>query len=817
MICIFLELPFQRQVKKIYTTRFADILKSAEQLCLTNGGSFFSQSNKYYFYFTSEVLAHEFSSVRFLFLLHRLFEKNLSLLESYRITVDKTPDTFDDVELENHFEKMSNILIDENSFYVTNSAYKTFSDYVQLEDTSLKICKILAFTMFENIEAEASGDKPVPSIVLHKNDSFFWALYNFILQNPIFESDLKYLTDDENFAFNQVVASVVYFKKHRFEKELPDYFTDAFLLYASLYFKMYKKRNGGQLPIIYSGDLRNEQLNAEINKILDIIPEAEVRELSKKLPSIAKIADDMLGLVFLTTIFSKFLFIDELTEFLTSLNKSPDFFSSLCAWLYAGGIIFEPNNLYAHSTHLADFIENKASEKTQILYDKLSSFLIAKYNAGEIAPSNEFIEVIHEMHYKKTDTIFLSIFLHKASAEKYTEDDIEKKFCNTPFANGMMHYQKALSYFDNFLHQKALDEIKQAITEFKYHHLLAGEYKSMFFLGMLSLRRSHLSDAINYFSYALEIANKINDAEFLCEVVFHLSVAYFLKNDLTLALNNLKKLDETIEKNFAQNWKVKSLFMTGRIYSQMGDYRKADELFTSAGDFANQYFPDFVPVCEIWLGLMLSFQSQTMQAQKIFIKYLDTNFDATVLFLASLFTSPIIKDETNKLFAEDISNESTEKLLAQIAKRFETAQKKISGFSFAEDLTLKTKTCLTTAENLFRFLWYYYRCKILMLNMFDPENKTKLEETLKKMNNIAGEAATEKNIYAHWFFYFCYDVSVKLNGEHSSEAISYLGKSFKLLQSRVMLTNENEVRDKYMKKNFWNAKILDAAKKQKLL
>ena len=104
-----------------------------------------------------------------------------------------------------------------------------------------------------------------------------------------------------------------------------------------------------------------------------------------------------------------------------------------------------------------------------------------------------------------------------------------------------------------------------------------------------------------------------------------------------------------------------------------------------------------------------------------------------------------------------------------------------------------------------------------MLNMFDPENKTKLEETLKKMNNIAGEAATEKNIYAHWFFYFCYDVSVKLNGEHSSEAISYLGKSFKLLQSRVMLTNENEVRDKYMKKNFWNAKILDAAKKQKLL
>lgn len=817
MISIFLELPFQRQVKKIYTARFTELLKNAEQFCLTNGGSFFSQSNKYYFYFSSEVLAHEFSSVRFLFLLHGLLTKNAAMIESYRIIIDKTANTFDEIELENHFDKTRNILIDENSFYVTNRAYQTFSDYVKLENTSAKICKIEAFTIFEVIEKKKHGDKPIPSIVLHKNDSFFWVIYNFILQNPISDQDLKYLTNDEKYSFNQVRMAMQYFKKHRFEKELPDYFTDAFLVYTSLYFKIYKQKNHDSLPIIYSGDLRNEQLNAEIQKILTIIPEAEVRELSKKLPSIAKIADDMLSLVFLTTIFSKFLFIDELTEFLTSLNKSPEFFSDLCAWLYANDVIFEPNNLYAHSTHLVDFVESKVGEKTQMLYDKLSAFLISKYRAGEISPSVEFVEIINTMHYKQTDMIRLAIFLHTSEMQNCTPEDIENKFHDTAFFTGLQHYQKAQNFFINFDDSKALDEIKLAISEFKYHRFSVGEYKAMFFLGMFSLRKSHISDAINYFSYALDTAHKINDAEFLCEVIFHISVAYFLKNDLSLALNNLKKLDETIEKNFAQNWKVRSLFMTGRVYAQMGEYTKAEEFFTTAKNFSEQYFMNLLPMCDIWRASMLPFRNQNIQAQKIFEKYAETNFDAVTLFLAGLCITPVLKDETEKILSTEIASLPYEKILPTVLEKIEQSDETISGFSFAEDLTRKTKTALTTAEDLFQMFLLYYQCTVFSLGVSLSENKQKLDMHLKKMNALANKSVTEKNIYAHWYFYFCYDISAKLNGENSSEAISYLGKSFKLLQSRVMLTNENDVRDKYMKKNFWNAKILDAAKKQKLL
>lgn len=819
MICVFLELPFQRQVKKIYKDKFSDVLSKIEQACTSNGGSFFIQANKYYFYFHSKILAHEFSSIRFLFLVQELFNEKLFFVESFKLLVDKTPDNFDEIEIENNFDKIRNILINENLFYVTQNLYKTFTDYVKLENTSESISKILEFTIFENIKKQASEKKHTPSLVLHKKDSFFWILYNFILQNPISDTDLKYLTNDEKFSFHQVEASLDFFKKHRFENNLPEYFVDAFLLYVSIYFKIYNKLNEDKLPVIFSGDLRNEQLNTELQKILSVIPDAEVRELPKKIPNISKIPEDMLSLIFLTTIFSRYLFIDELSTFFTSLNKSPDFFSDICAWLYTNEIVFEPNNLYAHSTNLGDFIENKIGTKTQELYDKLSSFLVYAYKAGEIAPSNEFVSIIRSMNYTNTDSILLSVFLHTASGEKMIETDIEDSFKNTSFFEGLTHYQKALKFFEVFSNEKSLHEIKLAITDFKYKRFHVGEYKCMLFLGNAYLRQSDLNDAINYFSYALDIANKLNDSEFLCEVIFNLGVTYFLKNDLSLALTNFKNLYETIEKNFMQDWKVKTLFMTGRVYSQMGEYKKAEEFFTRAGNFASQYFVDLLPVCEIWEALMLSYQAQNTEAQKIFIKYLDTNFDAIVLFLISFFTNPILTDEAEKILPFDISEFSHEELLYNLKNKIENPPNNKSGFSFAEDLLSKTKDSLTTAEKFFQIFLLYYRARVLIADLLPNENKDKgnIENILKQMIILANEATNEKNIYAHWYFYFCADISAKLNGENSSEPISLLGKSFKLLQSRVIMTSENEVRDKYMTKNYWNAKILDVAKKQKLL
>lgn len=226
---------------------------------------------------------------------------------------------------------------------------------------------------------------------------------------------------------------------------------------------------------------------------------------------------------------------------------------------------------------------------------------------------------------------------------------------------------------------------------------------------------------------------------------------------------------------------------------------------------------NLLPMCDIWRASMLPFRNQNIQAQKIFEKYAETNFDAVTLFLAGLCITPVLKDETEKILSSEIASLPYEKILPTVLEKIEQSDETISGFSFAEDLTRKTKTALTTAEDLFQMFLLYYQCTVFSLGVSLSENKQKLDMHLKKMNALANKSVTEKNIYAHWYFYFCYDISAKLNGENSSEAISYLGKSFKLLQSRVMLTNENDVRDKYMKKNFWNAKILDAAKKQKLL
>lgn len=819
MICIFFELPYQRQVKKIFTTKFSECIDSIINLSAINGGTYFFEGSKYFFCFNSTSIAYEFSSVRFLFLLHSYLHENISLIETFRVIIDIVDDAFSEQEIKNHFEKTRTILLDENFFYATKLVYQKLSGYAKFDTNGRGIFKITDFLIFNSYKQEDEKTEKLESLVLHKHDTFFWSMYNFILQHPIIENDLHVLSRDEQFTYNQVKNCTVFFRQHRFEKKLPEYFTDAFFMYASLYFKVYTKKNNSKLPIIYSGDLRNEQLNAEIEKILAIIPGAEVRELSKKLPDISEIHDDMLCLIFLTTIFSKYLFVDEVSEFFISLNKASDFFSDVYIWLYENGIIFEKNNLYAHSTHLSDFVESHIKNKTFDIYDQLSRFLIKKYNAGFLKASEEFFEILKFLNYKDNDEIILTNFLSSHSFDTIVTEDIETRYTDRKFIKGLLYYQNAIQFFNNQKYEKSLHQIKYAISEFKYSRCNVGEYKCMFFLGLLSLCQDQLNDAINYFVYAQDIAQKINDPYFLCEVIYYLGITYFLKNDLTLALRITKKLEEIIETQFVQDWKIYYLFLKGRVHAEMGEYKIAEQIFYSAFQFSSQYFEQYLSVSEIWYARMLHFSGEKLEAKKILEKNLDVHADAILFFIESHFTVPILKDESQNIFGTDVSEFSPDQLIEFLEVQMETQKqtKLVSGFSFIEDLASNSKKILSTTYKLIKIFFLYYRCKVLLLNLLNSENKKQAEVLLKQLLSFSNKAVAEKDIYAHLFFYFCYDISSKLNGENSAETISYLSKCFKLLQSRVMATGDNTIRDSYMSKNFWNIKILTQAKNQKLL
>lgn len=816
MICVFFELPYQRQIKKIYKTRFDLFQQRLKDCCQKNGGSVLQKSNKYFFCFSSQILAYEFSSVRFLFLIKKLLDSFLDKIESYKLIVEIISDTCDEIDIENIFDQNRNLILDENSFYITNIAYNNLKDYIKIETTEKSIFKIIDFLVVES-EQEKTVEQNNASIVLHANTNFYWAIYNFILQNPITDRDLKYLTEKEQVSFDEVKNSLAFLRKHRFEKSFPEYFVDAFLLYGSLYFKIYKQKNQGRLPVIYSGDLRNEVLNNEVKKIQSIIPDASVKELSKKLPSTLEINENMLSLIFLITLFSDYLFVDEITDFFISENKTKEFFYDLCDWLYTKKIIFEKRNLYAHSTHLQSFIKSKITNKIKKLYKRLADFLILKYENGEVSACEEFVEILQSLDEGNTKKIIFEVLFHKASNEKISAIDFNSEYGKADLLQGFKHYQKALKFFSEYDYKKSLHEIKAAIDEFKFNKFVVGEYKAMIFWGELNLRRLQFNDATNYFNYAVEIAHRLKDSSFLCDALFKLCVVYFLKNDLTFALRTVKKLYTAIENNFMLSWNIKVFFIEGRIYAKLGEYKKAEILFQKSLNFSNRYFEQFVPICDIWSGLMICLQGDIDTARKIFIEYIDDNFDASLFYIWSFFTEMISKDESDKIFFENVKDFSVEKVLDIVKGKVFNSEKNISGFSIAEDFILPKNYTLSTVEKLFEMFLLYYRGKVLAVNLFNSENKKHLKNIIEKMTNISNDSNNNKNTYAHWFYYFCYDLSSRLSGEYSSEAISLLSKSFKILQGQVMVITENETRDKYMQNNFWNTKILFASKLQKLL
>ena len=122
-------------------------------------------------------------------------------------------------------------------------------------------------------------------------------------------------------------------KKHRFLKQYPQYFIDAFLLNAGIWLKTYINCKHDKKNItVYIDNANDEKNRGEAKKILTACSEIEIKELSSKLPSTYNIPEDLLELAYLILSASKYFFYDEFTEFLLSLNKAPSFFSDVYNW-----------------------------------------------------------------------------------------------------------------------------------------------------------------------------------------------------------------------------------------------------------------------------------------------------------------------------------------------------------------------------------------------------------------------------------------------------------------------------------------------------
>ena len=106
----------------------------------------------------------------------------------------------------------------------------------------------------------------------------------------------------------------------------------------------------------------------------------------------------------------------------------------------------------------------------------------------------------------------------------------------------------------------------------------------------------------------------------------------------------------------------------------------------------------------------------------------------------------------------------------------------------------------------------YYRLKTAL-----RFGNAAVEQYLAVLEEIARDALRCRDMDAPIYGYVCYDAFLLCAGVDSDAANGYLSRAFRALQNCMENMTENSIRDKFIFRNVWNAKLYAAAQKNKLI
>lgn len=810
MLCVFLEMPYERQLRRINEAMMEGFINLIQKEGKNNGGEFFTFQSGIGFCFFENSVAYLYSACRFLFNLNKILTETKNIISEARCIVDFFDDELDGTELYNLFQNYKKIIIPENGIFASKHTAEKIKSYMEfdLNNSPLPVCK--NFKFFDSVEGEEPENGcEADSIILHRNDNYFWAIYNFILAHPLDIKNKNKFSEDDDSSFALTKVAYTYLKKHRFLKQYPQYFIDAFLLNAGLWFKTYINCKHDKKNItVYIDNANDEKNRGEAKKILTACSKIEIKELSSKLPSTYNIPEDLLELAYLILSASKYFFYDEFTEFLLSLNKAPSFFKDVYNWMFKSGLILIRDNIYASVYGIIEIIERKIGKKKKIMQEYISSFLWEKYKKGGLYADGETENIFNSLNFLYKPEFLLTSIFHTFSDSIIEGFDL-KKYKNEAFFEALKYYQTALIAQKDGGTAKSYALAKTAISLFQEQKFDSGEFRALSLLAFFNLSENKIADALTYFSYAYNNAEQSNDSQFICEALFNISIVYFLQNNIKQAVTFLEKLSDEINESFEQVWKIPCLFMQGRINLQIGEFKQAEDFFNRAADFASLYFERLEPLCRTWACRALMYRGQIKQAQENLLKYTDDTSDAVLFLLESYIFYPAIDNDFDKLGLD------TESVYGDyIQTGFNEFKNLKSGFNFAEDLVWYKIYDIPVGKKIFDSFYNYYNYKITSLNCFEKKDGNAF---LSELEASAIETLYQNDPFSSLYLYLCYDIYSSIYGESSTQTIAYLSKAFKAMQKTVLTIGENDIRDKYMQKNLWNAKLFKAAQDHKFI
>ena len=99
MLCVFLEMPYERQLRRINEAMMEGFINLIQKEGKNNGGEFFTFQSGIGFCFFENSVAYLYSACRFLFNLNKILTETKNIISEARCIVDFFDDELDGTEL----------------------------------------------------------------------------------------------------------------------------------------------------------------------------------------------------------------------------------------------------------------------------------------------------------------------------------------------------------------------------------------------------------------------------------------------------------------------------------------------------------------------------------------------------------------------------------------------------------------------------------------------------------------------------------------------------------------------------------------------
>jgi tetratricopeptide (TPR) repeat protein len=318
---------------------------------------------------------------------------------------------------------------------------------------------------------------------------------------------------------------------------------------------------------------------------------------------------------------------------------------------------------------------------------------------------------------------------------------------------------------------------------------------------LVNFTNRQLPDAIDYFAFAAEDAEKTGAAAELALISYYSAAAHFIFGNISKAERLVRKGEEAALDASRPDWADRCRFFRGRLHFEVGRYQEALDIFRSLEtDYYGSAPEGFAQTVAAWTYRSGVYLRSTVYHSGETIPEAGECYDGRLFRLEAAYLSG---DYRKTL---ELAMGRNETLTRDRFLYIEQPDWR-SGFAQCEPLLFPLK-------DIWDRMFLTYRA-LALCHLTDGEHGEK-EEAIREMRRIMRDELPDTDPNDAFYFYSYYRV-LKRSGAPEVDMNTAISLAFKRLQRRASRIDDNRTKRSFLSLHYWNGALEAAAREHKLI